>query len=136
MSPDYSKYSLEELYDVRLNIDSTRFPERANQLEFWIKQREQRPLVVNEVIWIKPPASVNHQKQLLIMAFAILVMLPLFVSFGPHAIHYNLLNSVEGLYKGSNRSYHSTTAVFYDIQVGNSSFKVAGEWPEGAGAKN
>lgn len=130
MSPDYSKYSLEELYEVRGNIDSTRFPERANELEFWIKQREQQPLVVNEVIWLKPPESMNYQKQLLIIVIAILGLLPLFVSFGPHVVHYHQLSAVDGQYKGISGSYHSSTAVFYDIQIGDISYKVAGEWPK------
>lgn len=129
MSPDYSKYSLEQLYDVRAKIDSARFPERANEVELWIKRREQKPLIVNEVIWLKPPTSMNHQKQLLILVFTILLMLPFLISFGPNVVQYDLLNYVEGSYKGSSRAYHSTTAVFYDFQVGNATYKVAGEWP-------
>lgn len=130
MSPDYSTYSLEELYEVRAAIDSDRFPERTKDLEYWIEQRQKQPLVVKDIIWLKPTESVNYQKQLLIIVVAILGLLPLFVSFGPHVVHYTQLRSVEGVYKGSDQSYHSATAVFYEIQLGEASYKVAGEWPK------
>ena len=43
MNPDYKKYSLIELYDVKDNIDYELYPERYNLLLLEIKLREANP---------------------------------------------------------------------------------------------
>jgi hypothetical protein len=48
MNIDYTKYSLNELYDVRENIDKSKFSERYKTLELEIKLREDSPKGKNE----------------------------------------------------------------------------------------
>ncbi|WP_133406747.1 hypothetical protein [Parashewanella tropica] len=40
MEPNYSKYSLEELYDVEANIDSSKYPERLKRIKDEIQLRK------------------------------------------------------------------------------------------------
>ena len=47
---DYSKYSIDELHDVRNNIDSDKYPERYDAVEKELKAKESKlPLVENSV---------------------------------------------------------------------------------------
>ena len=39
--PDYTKYTIEDLYDVRRKIDSEQFPDRARTVELLIRDREE-----------------------------------------------------------------------------------------------
>ena len=66
MKPDYSSYSLEELYDVKDHIDKDKYPERYQELLHEIALRE-AAVPTSEVI--KPERKSNNKEKIITSAF-------------------------------------------------------------------
>ena len=72
MNPDYTKYALVELYDVKDNIDSERYPERYDLLLNEIRKREKNPEKEPE------PQKLNKKDKAYIARFIALLCIPFF----------------------------------------------------------
>ncbi|AXR06323.1 hypothetical protein [Salinimonas sediminis] len=62
MKPDYQSYTLEELYDVEVNIDKDAYPERHKDLLHELKLREEAKPKVEIKEDIKKPKRTNKEK--------------------------------------------------------------------------
>lgn len=76
MKPDYQSYTLEELYDVKVNIDKEAYPERYENLLIEIKLREEAaPKVMQKATKTKRKRTNNEKivtsSFLLIVAIAV-----------------------------------------------------------------
>ena len=87
MIPDYTKYSIVELYDVKDNIDSERYPERYDLLLNEIRKREQNPEKEPE------PVKINKKDKAYISKFIALLCIPFFSWQLINAYKYGLIHS-------------------------------------------
>lgn len=87
MNPDYTKYSLVELYDVKGNIDSKRYPERYDLLLNEIRKREKNPEKEPE------PQKRNKKDKTYIAKFIALLCIPFFSWQLMNAYKYGLIHS-------------------------------------------
>jgi hypothetical protein len=87
MNPDYTKYALVELYDVKDNIDSERYPERYDLLLNEIRKREKNP--ENE----PEPQKLNKKDKAYIARFIALLCIPFFSWQLINAYKYGLIHS-------------------------------------------
>jgi hypothetical protein len=72
MNPDYTKYTLIELYDVKDNIDNEYYPERYDSLLNEIRKRENNPENKLE------PQKFNKKDKTYITKFLMLLCIPFF----------------------------------------------------------
>lgn len=72
MNPDYTKYTLVELYDVKDNIDNECYPERYDSLLNEIKKREKNPEKEPE------PQKLNKKYKAYITRLLMLICVPFF----------------------------------------------------------
>ncbi|MCW8834049.1 MAG: hypothetical protein OQK09_16775 [Colwellia sp.] len=72
MNPDYTKYTLVELYDVKDNIDNESYPERYASLLNEIRKREMTPEKEPE------PQKPNKKNKAYIARFIMLLCIPFF----------------------------------------------------------
>ncbi|MFT4900155.1 MAG: hypothetical protein ACI9U0_001956 [Flavobacteriales bacterium] len=105
MNPDYTKYALVELYDVKDNIDSERYPERYDLLLNEIRKREKNPEKEPE------PQELSKQDKAYIARFIAFLCIPLLSWQLINAYKYGSIN-----YK-NDQVYHLSTqpADFYVV---------------------
>lgn len=72
MNPDYTKYTLEELYDVKENIDNECYPERYDAILNEIRKQEKNPEKEPK------PQKLNKKYKLYITRFLMLLCVPFF----------------------------------------------------------
>jgi hypothetical protein len=87
MNPDYTKYALVELYDVKDNIDSERYPERYDLLLNEIRKREKNPEKEPE------PQKLNKKDKAYITRFIALLCIPFFSWQLINAYKYGVIHS-------------------------------------------
>ncbi|WP_068546930.1 hypothetical protein [Thalassotalea crassostreae] len=73
MKPDYQSYTLEELYDVEVNIDKEAYPERYKDLLHELKLREEEESEVEVKEDTKKPKRKRTNKEKIITSSFILI---------------------------------------------------------------
>ena len=88
MNPDYTKYTLVELYDVKDNIDKECYPERYDLLLNEIRKREKNP--ENEP---KPRKLINKKDKAYLKIFLMFLCIPFFSWQLINAYKYGVIHS-------------------------------------------
>ncbi|MBA6225026.1 hypothetical protein H4J51_13975 [Colwellia sp. MB02u-18] len=88
MNPDYTKYTLVELYDVKDNIDKKCYPERYDLLLNEIRKREKNP--ENEP---KPLKLINKKDKAYLKIFLMFLCIPFFSWQLINAYKYGVIHS-------------------------------------------
>ena len=88
MNPDYTKYTLVELYDVKDNIDKECYPERYDLLLNEIRKREKNP--ENEP---EPRKLINKKDKAYLKIFLMFLCIPFFSWQLINAYKYGVIHS-------------------------------------------
>ncbi|MBA6290197.1 hypothetical protein [Colwellia sp. MB3u-4] len=88
MNPDYTKYTLVELYDVKDNIDKECYPERYDLLLNEIRKREKNPENKPE-----PRKLINKKDKAYLKIFLMFLCIPFFSWQLINAYKYGVIHS-------------------------------------------
>ncbi len=106
MIPDYTKYTLAELYDVKDNIDNECYPERYASLLHEIRKREENPEKEPE------PKKLNRKGKVYLSRFLMFLCIPFFSWQLVNAYKYGLIH-----FKNDHVYHLSTQPVGFYVSV-------------------
>ncbi|GLX76940.1 hypothetical protein tinsulaeT_02800 [Thalassotalea insulae] len=106
MNPDYTKYTLAELYEVKRNIDKECYPERYDLLINEIRKREKNPNKEPE------PQKLNKKDNAYIKIFLMFLCIPFFSWQLINAYKYGLIH-----FKNDDVYYLKTEPVGFYVVV-------------------
>lgn len=74
MEPDYQSYTLEELYDVKSNIDKHAYPQRYKALlhEFALRENAEAKSIPKEVV-IKPKRKITNKERIISSSIMLII---------------------------------------------------------------